>query len=97
MADENTEADTEADTEAPVGEVSGGAVVTEATVESVIPVAKGDVIQIVTTAPGTLGPGGIVKPGTPAEIAIEAFSENWMRPANAASKKALMKAGKIKA
>jgi hypothetical protein len=81
----------------PVGEVAGGAVVKEAKVEPVVPEAKGDVVQIVTTAPGTLGPGGIVKVDTAAEISIEAFSAKWMKPANAASKKALIAAGKLKA
>lgn len=97
MADEaDTGAPVEENT-GPVGEVSGGAIVTEGKVEPIVPEAKGDAIQIVTTAPGTLGPGGIVKPDTHAEISIDAYSANWMKPANAASKKALLKAGKIKA
>lgn len=83
--------------EGPVGEIVGGAVVTEAKVEPVVPSASGETVRIVTTALGTLGPGGIIKVGTEAEINVAAFSAAWMKPADAASKKALIAAGKIKA
>lgn len=42
-----------------------------------------DEIKIVTTAPGTFGPGGIAKVGTKAVVPFSKFSEQWMKPATA--------------
>lgn len=59
----------------------GGAVVQEVTVETFEPEA-GEVftMEIVTTAPGTFGLGGIEEVGTKATINCSAFSTNWMQP-----------------
>jgi hypothetical protein len=43
-----------------------------------------DTMEIVTTAPGTFGVGGIVKVGERFTIAVSAYSKNWMRPATKA-------------
>ena len=53
-------------------------------------------VNIVTTAKGVLNHyEGIAAVGTEAEIAIARFSSAWMRPAGAADKRKLVKAGKL--
>lgn len=67
-----------------------GAVASEVAVEPVVPEVTTPpeaTITIVTTAKGTLGAGGIVPVGTVAEIAVTAFSANWMKPKTQADKK----------
>lgn len=68
---------------APV-EVVGGAKVEAVEQKSPVPEVEGDTVQVITTAPGTLGPGGIVPIGTKASVKVRHFSKNWMRPATAA-------------
>lgn len=61
--------------------VIGGAQQNTVTVEPIAPPVTGDdVIMVRTTAPGTLGPGGIVPVGTKCKIALSAYSANWMAP-----------------
>lgn len=48
-----------------------------------------EVVEIITTAPGTLGPAGIVPVGTRAKLPIDSFSYNWMMPANTKSARIL--------
>lgn len=46
-------------------------------------------MEFVATAPGTLGPAGIVRPGEKGEIPVGKFSDKWMRPAAQADVKVL--------
>lgn len=77
--------------------IEGGAAVSQVEVVPLVPeVAESDLtVNIVTTAPGTLGPEGIVKVGTEATVLLTAFSATWMKPktkADAAKIAALNKA-----
>ena len=60
----------------PPGVVEAAAVVHE----PLIPPAPEASVTVITTAKGTLGPGGIVPIGTECEVAISAFSKAWMKP-----------------
>lgn len=62
--------------------LEGGAAVTEVQLVPLAPeVPEGELtVNVVTTAPGTLGPEGIVKVGTDATVLVTAFSAAWMRP-----------------
>lgn len=46
-----------------------------------------DEFDVVTTAPGTLGPQGIVPVGTRTTVPSRMFSKHWMKPATQASGK----------
>lgn len=60
--------------------VIGGAQIERVEVQPVAPAVDGDdTIKIITTAPGTLGPGGIVPAGTKVRIKESAFSKEWMK------------------
>lgn len=74
----------------------GGAKIEERVVKPVVPDVEpaDDVIGVITTAPGTLGPEGIVPPGTKARIKIGAFSKAWMQPATKADAEKLEAAKK---
>lgn len=52
-------------------------------------------VNVVTTALGTLGSGGIAAIGTKATITVQAFSKEWMRPATMGDRNKLVKAGKL--
>lgn len=43
-----------------------------------------NMISVVTTAVGSLGPQGLVQPGERHNIDVSLFSDNWMRPATQA-------------
>jgi len=62
--------------------LEGGAAVTEVQLVPLAPdVPESELtVNVVTTAPGTLGPEGIVKVGTPVTVLLTAYSENWMKP-----------------
>lgn len=69
--------------------IEGGAVVTEVRLQPIAPeVAPGDdTVDVISTAPGTFGPGGIADVGTEAAIKVSAFSAAWMRPKSKADAK----------
>lgn len=74
-------------------EVTGGAQKKE--VEVVRPEDKKPgkgMINVITTAPGTYADLGIVKVGTKMQVELEAYSKNWMKPADKASEAAIEKA-----
>lgn len=72
--------------EDPTKAVSGGAQETEVTIVPLAPEVEESeaTVNVVTSAPGTLGPEGIVAVGTKATVALSAYSKNWMRPATKA-------------
>lgn len=71
-------------------EMQGGAVVTKVAIQPVTgPEPEGETVEVITTAPGTMGLLGIVPVGTRAKIAPEAFSKHWMRPATRTAAKKL--------
>lgn len=77
--------------------LEGGAAVSTVQVEPIAPeVAESEAtVNIVTTAPGTLGPQGIAPVGTKATILLSAYSVNWMKPASIGDQnkvKAMLKA-----
>lgn len=74
-------------------EMQGGAKVVEVTIEPAVPerAESEATVNVVTTAPGTMGPGGIVAVGTKATIEIGAYSSNWMKPATKADAAKLAK------
>jgi hypothetical protein len=64
----------------------GGAMVVEVQVEEIKPDATSDfTMEIITTAPGTFGAGGIEEVGKQATINCAAFSFAWMKPNGKAS------------
>jgi hypothetical protein len=62
-------------------EVSGGAKEETFEIEPIAPTEGGGdgMIEVITTAPGTFGPGGIAPVGTKAVIHESAFSDSWMK------------------
>jgi hypothetical protein len=64
--------------------LEGGAAVSEVEIQPIAPeVPEGAAtVNVVTTAPGTLGPQGVAPVGTKATILLTAFSANWMKPAS---------------
>lgn len=62
--------------------MEGGAAVSYVDIEPVAPeIPESEVtVNVVTTAPGTLGPQGIVPVGTKATIPLTLYSVNWMKP-----------------
>lgn len=71
-------------------EVSGGAKEVTVEIEPIAPqIAEGDgMIEVITTAPGTFGPGGIAPVGTKAVIHKDQFAASWMRKVRVVSKEA---------
>lgn len=51
-------------------------------------------VNVITTAPGVWGVQGLVSVGTKMEIPVEAFSANWMKPADIGASQRLKAATK---
>jgi hypothetical protein len=51
-------------------------------------------VNVVTTAPGVWGVDGVIPVGTRMEVPVEAFSANWMKPADIGASQRLKAAAK---